>query len=213
MRRRFLSALVLCSLFLVSATSFAQLRAWKFGVGLNGSVSQLQSDLRTNDLGFGASVGYTLSVAEHVGIRGSFGLNSFTGKDALGNEYRSNPFSAKFFLSYDILPESQWNPFIFAGGGVYYVSATRNDTEFLIGANDQPWDILFAGGAGIDIFPDPLWSITISAEGTLMGKDKIEGVRGGSSKDVYSQVNIGFRYYFYDTLFFLNQQVSPSDSN
>ena len=186
----------------------AQLREGKFGIGLSISGNKMLSDLPTNDINFGGSLDYTYALTDNWGIRGSVALDGLKGKTALGEKISSPVISANFAASYEFSPEERVNPFVFLGFGLLYLNPIKSEQQALIGPSDQPYDAALVGGFGVDLFVDPIWSVTLLVRGSRLIHDKLEGIRGGTSVDSFGTVQIGFRYYLYD-YFSIMKILSP----
>lgn len=205
--KRVLSVVLLA--LLGTATGAAQLREGKFGIGLSIAGNRMASDLPTNEFNVGASVDYTYAILEHWSLRGGVAFDGLKGKTAAGETIMSPVISATAVLAYDLMPHPHLNPFGFLGVSLLYLNPVKNQSQALIGPSDQPWDAAIVGGIGLDYFVDPIWSITVQVRMASMLKDKLEGIRGGSARDAFGAIQVGFRYYLYD-YFFLRKILSPA---
>ncbi len=205
MKRGFIVVLMT---FVGIAAGMAQLREGKFGLGLSIAGNRMASDLPTNEFNVGLSLDYTYEILENWSLRGGVAFDGLKGKTAAGEKIMSPVISATAVLAYDLMPQSHVNPFGFLGFGLLYLNPVKNQSQALIGPSDQPWDAAIVGGLGFDYFVDPIWSITVQVRMASMLKDKLEGIRGGSARDAFGAIQVGFRYYLYD-YFFLRKILSP----
>lgn len=189
--------LVFLLLGLLPLPAESQVGRGKFGFGISASGNMLQSDWKSNDLGYGASADLSYALANDWGLLSSLGFDSFNGKDPANLKVLSTAFHGKLAASYDFLPNKVLNPFLFAGAGLtYYFPRVDNGRALLSGA-DRPWDVFVNGGIGVDYFINESWSIVVTANATMMGSDNIDGYATGSN-DIIGHVSVGIRYYLFD---------------
>ncbi len=193
-------ALLLVAAALTASAGFGQLRSGKFGVGVGGSAYIFNTDEANLEAvpKFGAGVGISWSIMEHVGLRANFSSGQIGWKQSPG-EYITSLFSASFYVSGDLLPHDKFNPFVFAGvGGLYY--DPRGPT--LLTTVQDKIDIIYSGGAGVDFFLSEFMSITASGEIVLTNTDNLDGLKiANSTNDYYVRAGLEFRYYFFDQAF------------
>ncbi len=198
MNRNALSAvLVFLLLGLLPLTAESQIGRGKFGFGISASGNMLQSDWKTNDLGYGASVDMSYALGDDWGMLAALGFDSFSGKDPANLKVLSTAFHGRLAASYDFLPNNVLNPFLFAGAGLMYYFPRIDNGRALLSGADRPWDIFVNGGIGVDYFVDESWSIIVTANATMMGSDNIDGYAAGSN-DIIGRISVGIRYYLFD---------------
>ena len=181
----------------VPSLAESQVGRGKFGVGLSLSGSILQSDWKTNNLGYGGSADISYMLGNNWGLNSALGLDSFSGVDPANAKALSTAFHGTLGVSYDFLPNKILNPFFFAGAGLmYYFPRVENGKALLSGA-DRPWDLFVNGGIGVDCYLNESWSVIVTANATLMGSDNIDGYAAGAN-DFIGRVSLGVRYYLFD---------------
>ena len=196
-RYGFSIVLVLLLLGFITTPADGQVGRGKFGVGMSASGNMMQSDWKSNDPGYGASIDISYSIGNDWGLLAALGLDSFSGKDPANLNVLSTAFHGRLAASYDFLPNKILNPFLFAGAGLsYYFPRVDNGRALLSGA-DRPWDLFVNGGIGVDYFLDESWSIIVTANATMMASDNLEGYAAGSN-DIVGRISVGVRYYLFD---------------
>lgn len=198
MNKLALSTLVV--LVLLGCLSFpaeGQVGRGKFGVGLSASGNMLQSDWKSNDPGYGASVDISYAIGNDWGLLAALGFDSFSGKDPADLNVLATAFHGRLAGSYDFLPNKILNPFLFAGAGLSYYFPRVDNGRALLSGKDRPWDVFVNGGIGVDYFLDESWSIIVTANATMMGSDNFDGYAAGSN-DIIGRVSVGVRYYLFD---------------
>ena len=200
---RFAAAL-LAVVFLASAST-AQMRSNKFGVGVGGSVYLFSYDGTEGLLKPGGSLNLSYSIFEHIGIRAMFGAGQLGWKTGSTNN-TTTLLSGNLYVSYDVLPHSAFNPFVFGGvGGIYFDPHTDAGIYATNSASFDKMDLNYLGGVGFDYFFSEFLSVTVSGEAALTNTDWLDGVKSVSaSNDNYKRINIEFRYYFFDQQYVTN---------
>lgn len=186
---------VLLVLFTFS-TAVSQIRVGKLGIGARGEgyLFQAKDALKTyNTFGGGLDVNYSLW--ENIGLRAAVGAGTLESKDRTNIIHTTSLFYGNLFLSGDFMPNSSFNVFVFAGGGMYYADPRVKSTG--VSTVKGGWKTSFSGGAGVDWFLSEFVSLTLSGEYVLAGSSSLDGVAGGSS-DTFQRVSFGVRYYFFD---------------
>jgi hypothetical protein len=179
-------------------TVSAQMRSGKLGVGAGGAYYLFQSDRDKAKPSFGGALDVTYSMTEYLGLRVAVGGGQ------LRTESGSSTFStmlvhAHLGLSLDLSPNGSVNPFLFVGAAGQYADP-RLATGEAIAGRDGKKSLLgnAVGGAGLDIFFSEFFSMTLAAEGSLPMTDRLDGLYGGTNKDMFQRISLGFRYYFFD---------------
>lgn len=201
----FRSAAVLLAIVLMASASTAQMRSNKFGVGVGGSLYLFSYDGSNAVLKPGGSLNLSYSIYEHVGIRAMFGAGQLGWKTGtLGST--TTLLSGNLYLSYDILPHSAFNPFVFGGiGGIYFDPKTDAGVYYSSNPMFNKLDINYLGGVGFDYFFSEFFSVTVSGEAALTNTDWLDGFKSTTAtNDNYKRVNIEFRYYFFDQQYITN---------
>ena len=102
-----------------SGTSQGQMRSGKLGGGVGGSLYLFNSNMSDGLLKAGGGASLSYSVMEHLGIRAMFGAGQLGWKDK-NNPLLSNTtslYSGNLYLSYDMITQGTFNPFLFVGVG------------------------------------------------------------------------------------------------
>ena len=197
----FLIALLLI-IFLVTPGS-AQTRVGKFGVGVDGSIQNLVGAGGTNPspgIGYGVSLSY--SVMEYFGIRSKLGINQLGWEGSLGSKQITDLMSLNFYLSADLMPNSEFNIFPFVGTGLAFYDPKNDDASR---ANKSSFDIHMIGGLGADYFLNEFWSLTVMGEYVFTNSAYYAGsVAGGNpDNDSFMRFSLQVRYYFFDQPFII----------
>lgn len=170
----------------------AQTRTGKFGIGVDGSMQLMLGGGTTNStMGLGGGLSASYSVMEYFGIRTKATFNQLNWKDALGSNWTTNVMALNVYASADLMPNSTFNPFIVAGGGLAVLGNQA------LGLSDK--DIHFIGGAGFDYFLSEFWSVSLMGEYVMTGSAWYAGSTPDNfDNDSYLRVGLQIRYYFFD---------------
>jgi hypothetical protein len=101
-------------------------------------------------------------------------------------------------VSYEFLPASQIDPFLFAKVGVGFYTPRIKNGPALTSGKYQMWDLSVGGGLGFDYYIDESWSLILAGEAGMLLNDQIDGYKAGGSNDIFGQVSVGIRYYLFD---------------
>jgi hypothetical protein len=183
---------------LIANTSTAQMRSGKLGVGVEGSLFLFNPNIKDNLLKGGGGVVLSYSLMEHLGLRASFGTGQLGWKDVAGASYTTTLLSGDVKASFDILPHSSVNPFLCVGAGALYFDPRADLGGTYLGTNISKLDIVYMGGAGLDIFFSEFLSMTISGDLIMTNTNKLDMMKSGTANESYSRANLEFRYYFFD---------------
>ena len=199
--KRYFSALTLSFTLLgiLVSSADAQVGRGKFGFGLSGACNMLQSDWKTNDIGYGAAADLSYALGDNWGLVSRLGVDNFYGKNSASQSVLSTAFTGQLGITYEFLRDKPLNPFLFAGAGlVFFYPRTSNNLALLKSGKDQLWDVTVHAGLGFDYFLDESWSIIVCAEGGMIAGDTIDGYGAGGSNDMYGRASMGIRYYLFD---------------
>jgi hypothetical protein len=191
-------SLVLISIFLFPA--WGQTRVGKFGVGVEGSGQMLMGGGSfTPSFGIGGGVSMSYSIMEYLGLRGKFSTNQLPWKTSSGAVITTDLMALNIYLSADLMPNSAWNPFIIAGGGLAFFDPKNNDGSK---ASVATGDMNFMGGVGVDYFLNEFWSITLMGEYVMTGSPYYAGSNVPNlDNDSFIRGSLQIRYYFFDQAF------------
>lgn len=192
------SSILLMLVCLPSFVVLGQMRSGKLGVGAGGSLYLFVENINDRLPKAGGGLNLSYSVMEHVGIRAMFGAGQLGWLDKVAaQKHTTNILSANLYVSYDILPHSTFNPFLFVGAGAIYFDP-RDDAGVYPTASFNKFDINYLGGAGVDFFFSEFLSMTVSGEMAIANTNKLDLGKTQLSRELYSRVNLEFRYYFFD---------------
>lgn len=184
------------ALIVFFSISPAQMRSGKLGVGASGSVYLFTSNLDNGVIKGGGGLNVSYSVMEYLGLRMMFGSGQL-GWKYQDKPYTSTLFSGNVYASFDMIPHGRVNPFLFVGVGGLYFDPRSDDGVYPTGGFDKI-DINYLGGAGLDIFFNEFFSVTLSGEVALTNTNKLDYPKMTQINEMYSRVNLEFRYYFFD---------------
>jgi hypothetical protein len=157
----------------------------------------MQSDLKTNEVSYGASVDLSYALENNFGLTSSLGFDSYSGKNYANQNALSTVFRGHFAASYDFLPKQVLNPFVYGGGGMMFFYPRIDNGPSLITGWSNPWNFYLVGGVGVDYFIDESWSLIVAGEGTYTFSDRMDGYKSGVD-DSFLRVSVGVRYYLFD---------------
>jgi hypothetical protein len=196
--------LIFVLVLLVASVGTSQMRSGKFGVGLAGTGSLLQSDFSQTNMKYGGGLSLSYSMTEYLGLRSTFLMDQMqfrydaatSGQLVQGSKYLMNVFSMNVYLSLDMMPSSSVNPFVVAGIGRAYF-----DGKGIDGISDvtgSSWDLHMIVGGGFDVFMNEFISATVMGEYVVTGTDYLDGYKNGTANDSYARIGLQVRYYFFD---------------
>ncbi|HVN47557.1 MAG TPA: hypothetical protein VMU30_01925 [Bacteroidota bacterium] len=219
-QRRSTAVLVLACVTMFSMYAIGQTRSGKFGVGIDASGQYvLGAGSPSSGIGPGGGVSLFYSPWESIGLRSNLVYNQLSWTAlGTGKSITTDVMSDNLYLSFDMAPNSSFNPFIFAGGGVAvfdpkdeYLGFRNNSTTPL----PSNFDINYGGGVGFDYFFSEFWSVTLMGEYVMTGSQYYVGSHSASdfnlnaspvtsnlnSNDSFARVSLQIRYYFFDENF------------
>jgi hypothetical protein len=185
-------------LVILASSADAQVGRGKFGFGLSLVGNTLQSDWKTNDIGFGGAADLSYGLGDNWGLVSKVGVNSFTGKNGANQSVLSTVLYGNIGVSLDFLPNKPLDPFLFARVGLAFYTPRIDNGPALTSGVYQMWDMAFGAGVGVDYFVDESWSLIVTAEAGMLTNDVIDGYKAGGSNDMLGQVSVGVRYYLFD---------------
>jgi hypothetical protein len=189
-------------LFILIAPVAGQTRVGKVGVGVDGSMQTvLGAGSVSSSAGFGGGVNMSLSLMEGLSLRTKFAVNQLAWK-APGKNITTDFISLSGYLSGDLMPNSNFNVFPFAGGGIAFYDP-KDSTGGRAFVNNIPvtsFDIQYGGGIGFEYFPNEFWSITLLPEYVLTNSKYYNGPTN-TGNDSFLRVSLQVRYYFFDQSF------------
>ncbi len=186
-------------MILFIAPVVGQTKYGKLGVGIDFSMLQILGAGSVNaSPGFGGGINMSVSVIEGIGIRSKFSFNQVNWESE-DKSVKTDFMSLNFYLSGDLMPNSNLNVFPFIGIG--FVSYDPKD-EISGGrpAYESSFDTHFSSGVGLDYFPNEFWSITLMPEYVITGSRYYNGP-ADPGKDSFLRINIQARYYFFNQSF------------
>lgn len=202
----------LCTV-LLSAWVMGQTRSGKLGVGIDATGQYvLGAGSPSSGVGPGGGISLFYSPWNYIGLRSNILYNQLswtTVKTPSGNKsVTTDMMSMNFYLSLDLAPNSTFNPFIFAGGGIANFDPKDEYTGYRA-FGPTNFDTQYGGGFGFDIFFNEFWSVTVMGEYVLTGSKNYAGSNSASDfdsnniskltgNDSFARVSFQIRYYFFD---------------
>ena len=187
-------------IFMLVAPAVGQTRVGKLGIGVDGSMQYiLGAGAVKASPGFGGGVNMSLSLMEGLSLRSKFGVNQLSWKNDANKSITTDLMSFNGYLSIDLLPNSSFNVFPFAGGGLVFFDS-KDPTTGVRASGISSFDISYCGGLGFDYFPNEFWSITLLPEYVLTNSRYYNGP-ASPDNDSYVRVSLQIRYYFFDESF------------
>jgi hypothetical protein len=187
---------------------FGQTRVGKLGVGVDGSAQYVFGAGSVNTspaIGYGLNMSY--SMMEGLGIRSKFTYNQLSWKTSAGVSTTTDLMSLNFYLSGDLMPNSPFNIFVVAGGGLAFYDPKQPDgTRAPVSSSD----IQYIGGLGADYFLNEFWSISVMGEYVLTNSKWYNGPTN-SDNDSFLRGSIQIRYYFFDSSFIVKLLEAQRD--
>ena len=223
MSKSTLSCLIsLLLIFILVVPGFGQTRVGKFGVGVDGSMQYIlgAGTVKTTPaIGYGVNMSY--SIMEGLGVRTNFAVNQLSwtvdnggSTSDNGKSVTTDLMSLNFYLSVDLMPNSQFNVFLLGGGGLAFYDPKDQSTGTRAPVSSS--DIHYIGGLGADYFINEFWSVTLMGEYVLTGSPYYNGNGAQppvTGNDSFLRGSIQVRYYFFDSAFItklLNAQKDRS---
>jgi hypothetical protein len=208
------SCLIVLILILVIANpGLSQTRVGKLGIGIDGSMQYaLGAAPLSASPGIGYGINLSYSVMEYFGIRAKFCANQlgWTTSSWLGSKsVTTDLMSLNFYVSADLMPNSNFNVFPLVGGGLVFFDP-RNEVGTRNTGAVSSNDLNYILGAGADYFINEFWSVSLMAEYVLTNNPHYVG--NTDSKDPYPpnlklkddsflRVSLQVRYYLFDSAF------------
>jgi hypothetical protein len=185
---------------MVVAPVVGQTRVGKLGIGVDGSMQYILGAGAVNaSPAFGGGVNMSLSLMEGLSLRSKFGVNQLFWKNDYKSSITTDLMSLNGYLSIDLMPNSSFNIFPFAGGGLVFFDP-KDETTGLRRGYVSSFDIQYGGGLGFDFFPNEFWSITLLPEYVMTNSRYYNGPLN-SGNDSFFRVSLQLRYYFFDESF------------
>jgi len=201
MTTRMLRLVAVCVLLVTAAgLSSGQLRSGKFGVGAAGSAYLFTgSDRPTKLTTYGGGISISYSPMEYVGIRSMWAYGQLGWKNAAGGQEYTDLFSGNFYLSLDMMPNSEFNPFLLAGAGYVLFVPRAADGTYYFSAKSSDTDLQYLLGGGVEYFPSEFISLTGQFEYAMTNLKTYAGYTAyEKSTNSYMRVSLQVRYYFFD---------------
>ena len=198
--KRYSNSTIFTIVFLVilASSADAQVGRGKFGFGLSVAGTRLQSDLKTDDFGLGASADLSYVLGNNWALVAKVGVNNYNGKNTSNQSVLSTVFYGNVGVSYDFLPAKQIDPFLFGAVGLGFYTPRIDNGAALTSGKYQMWDMSVSGGVGLDYYIDESWSVIFAGQAGMLLNDQIDGYKAGDYNDIFGQVSIGIRYYLFD---------------
>ena len=197
------AALLCLSLSIFSLQAWGQMRSGKLGIGASGSLYLFNSNVSDGLMKAGGGINLSYSATEYLGIRALLGVGQLGWKTPDKHTNTTTLTSGNLYLSYDMIPNGTFNPFLFAGGGVSYFDP-KSDKGTYLGTNIVNFSkvaLSGSGGVGFDYFFSEFFSATLSGEFVMSNTDKLDAqsvTKNLGKNESFTRENLEFRYYFFD---------------
>jgi hypothetical protein len=188
-------------------STFSQVRSLKLGIGPSISTNLFLPDNATKKITMGGGLDINYSAFPHLGIGINAGYNELGG---VRNDiaFRTSLWQLKTSLIYNILPYSEYNPFIFSGLGLIYFDPKYENGKPLPNVIEglyQKWSILVPFGVGINIFLVEEFSVNFSADYNIAMSGYLDDLKIGNN-DKYLSFKVSLTYYFFDKWYILEER-------
>ena len=181
------------------APSFGQTRVGKFGVGVDGSMQYvLGAGSVTTSPAIGGGMSLSYSILDGLSLRSKIAINRLSWENSAKKSITTDLMSFNGYVSIDLIPNGSFNIFLLGGGGIVSVEPRDEKSGGRLSASN--FDVHYSGGAGIDIFPNEFWSITLMGEYVLTNSKYYNGPVN-SDNDTFLRGSIQIRYYLFDQSF------------
>jgi len=157
-------------------------------VGVSGGISLIDGDYSTKKPGFMGRLEYERRFARYfsVGLVGTiFDVNN-------GNQYSNYYGSVDLNGSFDLLPDDDLTPFLYAGAGLV-VDGVSPDTG---GLEFGDAFFKFQYGAGLRYFISSHIGLKLYVEHNILASDELDGITNGKRDDHYYNFGVGINYNF-----------------
>ena len=183
----------------------AQVRSLKLGVGPELNMNMLLPDEAEQKMSMGGGININYSAFPYFGIGINYGFNELSGvRDEL--TFKTSAWHLKTNMTYNILPNSTINPFVFAGIGILYFDPKYDNGKPLphaVAGDYQKWCAIIPLGVGINFFFAEEFSVNITGEYNIAMSDYLDDIKAGNTTDRYYSFKLGFSYYFFDKFYIL----------
>jgi len=203
----FFVSLLFCLFNFCVYTLNAQVRSLKLGVGPELSLNMLLPDEAEQKMSMGGGININYSAFPYFGIIVNYGFNELCGTRG-DMTFKTAAWHLKSNMTYNILPNSRINPFVFVGVGILYFDPKYDNGLPLpnaLAGNYQKWTAIIPFGLGINFFFAEEFSVNITGEYTIAMSDYLDDVKVviGSGTDKYYSFKLGFSYYLFDKFYIL----------
>ncbi|MDT0293152.1 CsgG/HfaB family protein [Mesonia ostreae] len=160
-------------------------RTAKSILSVSGGASLFDGDYTEKQPGYLARLEYQQKITNNLG----FGLTGSVFKLDSGKQFSDMFSDASLNAYFNILPDDDLSPYIYAGGGVVY--NIENSTE-------QKTDtfLKMQYGAGLKYYLSQRLGLKLFAEHNISFSDQLDSMVNGKRNDFYYNFGLGLDYYF-----------------
>ena len=158
--------------------------------GISGGVTLMDGDYSKKNLGYFGRLEYYHNLFPHFSLGGS--LDYFTLDN--GKQFKSLFGSANVNGQFNLLPNDDFAPFLYAGSGYLHELDDLSDNDSQ--DNSDSGFFKFQYGAGLHYFFTPRTGIKLFGEHNLLLDDKLDKLEHGKRNDFYFNFGIGLNFYF-----------------
>jgi hypothetical protein len=159
-----------------------------FGIGFTAGISRLEGD-RDGKLSPLVSGHVRILPLPYVAISGELGYSLLNYKTPTSFKTTVVPFELSVIFNF--LPFNKINPYVMAGGGGVYWSASQN-----ISGDPDGFDSFLKSGGGIEYRFNSNIALNLGATFRFSFTDVFDQLRQGDENDQILDVNAGLTYYF-----------------
>ncbi|TQD38899.1 CsgG/HfaB family protein [Haloflavibacter putidus] len=160
-------------------------RTAKDNFTISGGTTLFDGDYTEKEPGFLARLEYQKKITKNLG----FGLSSSIFKLDSGKQFSDIFSDANLNAYFNILPEDDLSPYIYAGGGMAFNVEQSTEPE-----TDSFFKMQY--GAGLKYYLSRRLGLKLFAEHNISFSDKLDGTINGTRNDFYYNFGLGLDYYF-----------------
>ncbi|WP_022821690.1 CsgG/HfaB family protein [Hymenobacter norwichensis] len=159
-------------------------RRGTLGIGLSGAAVRYTGDLRNPRVQGGGQL--ALHYQSTAAGRWSAALQLGRLELAAGERYRERFTYTELVGQYRLFPRERVTPYLLAGGGATFRSASANQNAILLH---------LVAGAGLEVLATQRLGLNIGVDHHYSLSDALDGVRLGRYNDFYWSARVGLTYY------------------
>jgi curli production assembly/transport component CsgG len=169
----------------ISTRKDGSIRKNSFNFGL--SAPLLNGDLDNKTYGFGGYFGYSRALKHNLDLNMNLGqLNMKSGK-----AYEEQFMYAQVDLELDLLPQDNFSPFVYGGGGVLLATKAPENSDA-----DKVFTPKLQLGAGLNLRMSNSLDVRVFGESNFTFSDELDAATSGKRNDYYYNLGLGFKLKF-----------------